>query len=233
MLLYTRSHHQNRFQKLFAIYFKFCGLSAKGFDTLHALGLIMSHKWACDSVSWISQRAIMEAHILKDRHLWLLSYDNVNIPFRVFSQRIDKQSDIGAKSAATIYIKHNSRHLPPSANRDLQETQLQGMKNPVTALDIFDLATQSYPRIQAEMKYQVLRFLLDCPQFNRDAYKDINSPLLSRPPPIHQLPSGPENITIQFLLGTVNIPEASYEDNSKLIDEWLGQLQLNSLDMKE
>ena len=86
MLLYTRSHHQNRFQKLFAIYFKFRGLSAKGFDTLHALGLIMSHKWACDSVSWISQRAIMEAHILKDRHLWLLSYDNV-ISLFVFSPK--------------------------------------------------------------------------------------------------------------------------------------------------
>ena len=233
MLLYTRSHHQNRFQKLFAIYFKFRGLSAKGFDTLHALGLIMSHKWACDSVSRISQRAIKEAHFLKDQHPWLLSYDNVNIPFRVFSQRIDKQSDIGTGSAATIYIKHNAKHLPPSENMDLQETRLQGMKNPLTPLEIFDLATQSYPRIQAEMKYQVLQFLLDCPQFNRSTYKDINSPLLSRSSPTYQLPCGPENITLQFLLGTVNIPEASYEDNSRLIDEWLGQLHLNSPEMKE
>ena len=163
MLLYTRSHHQNRFQKLFAIYFKFRGLSAKGFDTVHALALIMSHKWACDLVSRISQRAIMEAHFLKDRHPWLLSYDNVNIPFRVFSQRIDKQSDIGAGSAATIYIKRNAMHLPPSANRDLQETWLQGMKNPLSPLNIFDLATQSYPRIQAEMKYQVLQFFSQLP----------------------------------------------------------------------
>ena len=107
------------------------------------------------------------------------------------------------------------------------------MKNLLTPLDIFDLATQSYPRIQEEMKYQVLQFLLDSLQFNCGTYKDIDSPLLSRPPPVHQLPSGPENITIQFLLGTVNIPEASYEDNSKLIDEWLGQLHLNSPDMKE
>ena len=87
MLLYTWSHHQNRFQKLFTIYFEFHGLSAKGFDTLHVqhdvLGLIMSHKWACNSVSRISQSAIKEAHLLKDQHPWLLSYDNVNIPFRV------------------------------------------------------------------------------------------------------------------------------------------------------
>ena len=52
----------------------------------------------------------------------LLSYDNVNIPFCVFSQRFDKQNDIGTGSAATIYIKYNVKHLPPSANMDLQET---------------------------------------------------------------------------------------------------------------
>ena len=132
-----------------------------------------------------------------------------------------------------MYIKCKAKHLPPSANRELQETLLQEMKNPLTPFYIFDLATQSYPRIQSEMKYQVLQFLLDCPQFNHNAYKNINSPLLSWPPPVRCLPSGPENITIQFLLGTVNIPEASYEDNSKLIYEWLAQLQLNSPDMRE
>ena len=121
--------------------------------------------------------------------------------------------------------------MPPSANRKLQETLLQEMKNPLTPL-IF-LIWQHNPRIQSEMKYQVLQFLLDCPQFNRNAYKDINSPLLLWPPPVRCLPSGPESITIQFLPGTVNIPEASYEDNSKLIDEWFAQLQLNSPDMRE
>ena len=136
-----------------------------------------------------------------------MSYDNDNIPFHVFSQRIDKQSDIGAGSAATMYIKCKAKHLPPSANREIQETLLQEMKNPLTPFYIFDLATQSYPRIQSEMKYQVLQFLLDCPQFNHNAYKNINSPLLSWPSPVRCLPSGPENITIQFLLGTVNIPE--------------------------
>ncbi|KAJ6487995.1 hypothetical protein C8R45DRAFT_869133 [Mycena sanguinolenta] len=39
MFSYSRSHHRNRLQKLFAIYFKFRGLSAKGFDTLHAIVL--------------------------------------------------------------------------------------------------------------------------------------------------------------------------------------------------
>ncbi|KAK6988535.1 hypothetical protein R3P38DRAFT_2573275, partial [Favolaschia claudopus] len=37
MFSYTRTHHRGRLQKLFAVYFKFRGLSAKGFDTLHLI----------------------------------------------------------------------------------------------------------------------------------------------------------------------------------------------------
>ena len=70
------------------ICYLFRGLSAKGFDTLHAIGLIMSHKWACELVSQISQNALKEAHFLKDRHPWLLSYDNVNIQSRTSKARL-------------------------------------------------------------------------------------------------------------------------------------------------
>jgi hypothetical protein len=233
MLQYTRNQRQNRFQKLFAIYFKFRGLTAKGFDTLHALALTMSHKWTCESIGRMSERAMAEALALAAIFPWLLSYDNVNIPFRVFSQRIDNQGDIGAGSAATIYIKRGARPLPKTANMELQEIRKQGMRHPLNALEIFDLGTKSYPRIHQETKYQVLQFLLDCPQFDCGTYKDKDSPLLARPPPVCLLPSGPKNITLQFLLGTVDIPEASYEDNSRLIDEWLQQLGLNSPEMKQ
>jgi hypothetical protein len=40
----------------------------------------------------------------------------------------------------------------------------------------------------------------------------------------HQLPVGGEHTTLQYLLGTVNIPEATYEDNDRLISEWFRQL---------
>ncbi|KAI0069875.1 hypothetical protein K474DRAFT_1713831 [Panus rudis PR-1116 ss-1] len=42
LLLYSRSHKCNKLQRLFSIYLKYKGLSAKGCDTLHALYLTMS-----------------------------------------------------------------------------------------------------------------------------------------------------------------------------------------------
>jgi hypothetical protein len=233
MLLYTRSHHLGRFQKLLAVYFKFRGLTAKGFDTLHALAITMSHKWTCNAVGRISKEAMNEVVRLIDLYPWLLSYDNINIAFRVFSQRLDNQGEFGNGTAATVYIKRSAVPLPLSANRDLQEARAAGIKNPLTVLDIMDLAQASFPHIHAQMKYRVLRFLLNAPEFDLQTYKPKDSHVLQPPPPRIQLPSGHDHITLQYLLGTVNIPEASYEDNSRLIKEWLHQLQLDTPDMQK
>ncbi|TEB22623.1 hypothetical protein FA13DRAFT_1798708 [Coprinellus micaceus] len=56
VLCYRLSHHFNLLPKILAAYMKFCGLSAQGFDILHALGLIMSRKWACDVVDRARQQ---------------------------------------------------------------------------------------------------------------------------------------------------------------------------------
>ncbi|KIL55562.1 hypothetical protein M378DRAFT_113742 [Amanita muscaria Koide BX008] len=233
MLSYTRSHHRGRIQKLFAIYFKFRGLTAKGFDTLHALGLTMSHKWTCNAVGRISKSCTEEMLQLMDMYPWLLTYDNLNIPFRVFSQRLDNQGDFGSATAATVYIKRSAVPLSSNANWSLQETRAEGLKNPLTPLDILILSQKSYPRIHSHTKYQVLQVLLEASDFELPTYAHRGSALLQPPEPVHQLPCGKDHITLQFLLGTVNIPEASYEDNSRLIKEWLSQLKLDSPDMQK
>ena len=102
------------------------------------------------------------------------------------------------------------------------------MKNPLTELDIFDLANQSQPLVQKKTEYIVLRYLLDSPEFKLKTYHGQNSEHFNPPPAVVQLPSGEENITLQYLLGTVNIPEASYEDNGRLINEWFKQLGWNN-----
>jgi hypothetical protein len=232
MLSYTRNHHLGRLQKLLAIYFKFRGITAKGFDTLHALAITMSHKWTCDAIGRISKETMNEVVQLVKIHPWLLTYDNINIPFRVFSQRLDNQGEFGNGTAATVYIKRSAVPLPQSANHNLQETRAVGLKNPLTLLDVMELAYKSFPTINSHMVYRVLRFLLDAPEFKFQTYKSNDSQLLLPPPPIHQLPSGHDHITLQYLLGTVNIPEASYEDNSRLIKEWLHQLHLDTDDMQ-
>ncbi|KAJ3544610.1 hypothetical protein NMY22_g2724 [Coprinellus aureogranulatus] len=221
---YHRSHHSNRLQKLLAVYLKFRGVSAKGFDTLHALGLVMSHKWACELVGSMSEQALKEVIELIELFPWVASYDNVNIPFRVFSQRLENQKDAGAGTAATIYIKRDAEQLSEHINSLLKEQRNEGIKDPLTEETILELERGSYPLIQNAMEYIVLRMLLDSPEFDLASYEHRSSPYLNRPPALDALPTGPEHATLQYLLGTVDIPEASYEDNSRLVDEWFRQL---------
>ena len=145
MLSYTHSHCRAHFQKMFAIYLKFCGLSAKGFDTLHALALTMSHKWTGNAVGQISHEAMKGVVRLMQIFPWLISNDNLQILFCVFSQRLDNQGEFGNGTATTVYIKQNADVLLDTINSVLKETRAVGLQNPLTKLEILDLANESWP----------------------------------------------------------------------------------------
>jgi hypothetical protein len=81
-----------------------------------------------------------------------------------------------------------------------------------------------YPHVQLQAEYSVLQFLLDAPEFNLKIYGGAKSQHFKPPPLVDPLPCGPEHQTLQYLLGTVNVVEASYKDNQRLTQEWLGQL---------
>ena len=115
---------------------------------------------------------------------WLISHDNVQIPFRVFSQRLDNQGEFGNGTAATVYIKRNAKPLSNTANDDLKKCRATGMLNPLTELDILDLADRSFPRIEAHAVYQVLRLLLESPEFDYKSYVGKGSTVLQPPPPV-------------------------------------------------
>ncbi|KAJ2936354.1 hypothetical protein H1R20_g739, partial [Candolleomyces eurysporus] len=215
--------------KLLAIYFKFRGVSAKGFDTLHAIGLTMSHKWACDVVEALSAEARNEMLAKMETFPWVCSYDNVNIPFRVFSQRLDNQSELGQGTAATVYIKRDAEKLSEFLNQRLKEKQAEGIKKPLTARDIIKIDNECFPRVEEQMKHVVLRMLLDSPEFDLQSYKDKDSDALKAPAPVDKLPTGLDHRTLQYLLGTVNIAEASYDDHDRLLGEWYKQLGFGTL----
>ena len=174
-----------------------------------------------------------EMNCLKNKYPWTLSYDNINIPFHVFSQRLDNQGEFGNGTAATVYIKCDATPLSLMANRSLQETRAAGMQNPLTALDIFNLTVESTPHILLHIKYQVLQFLLINSEFDLPSYSFSQSELLHPPNPHQPLPTGSKHVTLQYLLGTVNIPEASYEDNSHSVIEWLWQLKVEDAEMQQ
>ncbi|KAI1784039.1 hypothetical protein LXA43DRAFT_898167 [Ganoderma leucocontextum] len=228
-LSYTRSHLCNRVQRLLGIYFKFKGLTAKGCDTLHALGITMSAKWITNSVETLSAEAMKEVQQLIQTHASFLSYDNVYMSFRIFSQRLEKNGHQTAGTAATVYVKKDAPLWDAALNRELQRLRRAGMEHPITPLDIVELAEKSAPDIHRMKVYHVLQVLLDSAEFNLPTYIHKASPVLSPPAPVDELPCGPEHVTLQFMLGTLSTPEATYEDNDKVISELLDQLGCRSL----
>ena len=99
---------RNRFQRLWAIYLKACGLSARAFDAIHALSLTVSHKWAANAYGILSERAMQEVRKVIQKSPFLISHDNVNMPLHVFSQRLHNQNHFIQVSAttATCYVRH-------------------------------------------------------------------------------------------------------------------------------
>ncbi|KAK7029084.1 hypothetical protein R3P38DRAFT_2524942 [Favolaschia claudopus] len=93
-LMYRRNWTNNRLQKTFAVYFKFKGLSAKGFDVLHALGL-------AKAIRRMSKMALDELRELVQKYPWVLTYDNVVILFKIFSQRLENLQKLTNGTAAT------------------------------------------------------------------------------------------------------------------------------------
>ena len=73
--------------------------------------------------------------------------------------------------------------------------------------------------------------LRDVGNFTTYAHKD--DPVFARPPPVQQLPVGPEYITEQFMLSTVHIDEASLEGNAKVLDEFFKQVSIYRFSYRE
>ncbi|KAL4077733.1 hypothetical protein J3A83DRAFT_4186044 [Scleroderma citrinum] len=168
------------------------GLSAKTFDTLHALTVMMSHKWAADHVQM--SEAAMKEHL-------------------------HNKDNFSSGAAVTVYIKHHAETLKADSSHELQQCCAWGMKSPLTSLEIFHLGQLAVPHIQNQMTYEVLCFLLEAPEFNIKSYQYHDSSLLLPPEPVHALPHSKEHVTLQYMLGSVNIPGVSYADNKHLVDE--------------
>ncbi|KAF9521996.1 hypothetical protein CPB83DRAFT_900054 [Crepidotus variabilis] len=188
------------------------------------MALTVSHKWICDAVARISEKSMAEVKQMMEIYAWLISYDNVNISFCAFSQRVDKNTKFLSGTAATVYVKPGTAPLSEHAITNLPTKCAEGLKTPPTSEDISKLAINSYPHIHTFMVHQVLSFLTWCPEFEFHTYTCRDNYRFECPPSINALPTGPDHITRQYLLGTVGIPEASYKDNQCLVKEWFRQL---------
>ncbi|EGO30580.1 hypothetical protein SERLADRAFT_364521 [Serpula lacrymans var. lacrymans S7.9] len=82
------------------------------------------------------------------------------------------------------------------------------------------------PMIKNQYISHVISVLLDSPGFLD--YPHCNDKNLQSPPPVEELPCGPEQVVKQYILCTADIEEASYEGNDKVIAEWFHQLGIDS-----
>ncbi|KAH9847961.1 hypothetical protein C2E23DRAFT_871531 [Lenzites betulinus] len=230
MLSYSRSHDSCLLTVIWSIYLKACGLSARSFDALHALGFTMSHKWAANTFAKISMQESATTRQLIQARAHFGSHDNLNFPERVFSQRGHNMSRFISASAATIYILPKGAGLPPDIAQKVKEHRRQAFSEPFPLQALYEVDAANV-RIKAHARYQILQFLLNSPAFTN--YTHRNSNLLTSPPPTLLLQSGPDHIAEQWILETVEVDESSYDGTDKLCNDiWLTQMGLGSEDAK-
>lgn len=211
MCSYGRSNQRSLLQQFNSVYFKASGLAAKANNTTHLYGITMSHSWVYHLIDKLSE--VSRLRMLEDicNHPFYASHDNLNLAFKVYDQRTNKQNHFDSGTAATVYIlKTPSVEWPLRKNYQLQRAH-QTQKS-ITAPKIMRLKRAAAPRICTQAIYRVIKFLIDTPDFDFDTYRyrslaDIFSPL----PPVSQLPTGPEHATCQYMLDTIHIDLASQE----------------------
>ncbi|KAJ7074429.1 hypothetical protein C8F01DRAFT_1043623 [Mycena amicta] len=147
-IMYRQNRRCNCLQKTYAVYFKFKGLSAKGFDVLHALGLVMSHTWISDAIRRMSKMTLDELRELVKKYPWVLTYDNVVILFKIFSQRLDNLQKLSSGTAGTVYVKPSAIPLPLDANARLKKQRALNLANPIEEMDVWQLAYDNHKLLE-------------------------------------------------------------------------------------
>ncbi|KAJ7666120.1 hypothetical protein DFH06DRAFT_1185974 [Mycena polygramma] len=191
----------------------------------------MSHKWTANAYGTLSDRAMEEVRILIHLFPWLVSHDNMNVPLRVFSQRLNNQSHFVSGCAYTIWLLPLRAALPVEMNRTLQLHRTENCGQ------VFDFSAVLYgddaadDRIEAFNTSHVLRLLLDSPEFID--YPHLTDAQFASPPAVHQLLGGDENIMRMFILKTSTFEEASYDGTLNVMNDTFAQLLLNSPEEQE
>ena len=170
MAAFSRSHHQCKLQKLNTIYFKSYGLSNKAFDTLHALGITMSQKWAYTGVEQLACSAHWS--LLHDvaQYPFFGCHDNINLAFKVYEKHLSNQDCFDSGTAATIIIIKDPACMIPNS-QDARKQLAERSKDIISCYNIFALASEAAPRLKKYYIYHILKVLMDSVEFNLHTYE--------------------------------------------------------------
>ena len=108
--------------RLFSLYLKACGTAAEAFDTMSALGVTLSQKWAFTAVKGVAKNKMDELANRVRTTGFHATHDNVNWMFRVSHQQTGHNSHFDSGTAATVFIP------PEEADYKLPETNEEFLK---------------------------------------------------------------------------------------------------------
>ena len=228
-LAFRRNRRANAFQKFLSLYLKRCGLAARAFDTLSSLGVTTSQKWAFTGIDHIVQSPQRKYALDVRRRLFIVSHDNVNIPFRVYEPTVNRQNHFDSGTAATLYTFPQTDGLALNATA-FQESRRSGRAQPIDEGTILTVNSNANPRMKPRFVHWILRFLLEAPEFEISSYRYRNSEILKAPPAVNQLEWGELFKTTQYMLPTAHIDESTYEGNDEIVGAVLKYLGFGSTD---
>ncbi|KAJ3818577.1 hypothetical protein F5880DRAFT_1682852 [Lentinula raphanica] len=211
-LQYTRSSCRGRIAKLWAIYLKSCGLSARAFDAVHSLGLCMSHRWAANAFTVLSEQAMDTLRQLTQDRLFHFNHDNLN--------RLNNQSHFVSATAWTVWVLPSHQFSRARAGTLFDLSPIIVSPKPINN-QLFD------QRVDI-----ILCFLLNTSEFQEYLKTHKDSPALAPPTPVFQLDGGPENIVEGFIGPTMDQEEASYEGQIKVMINILRSLHWHTVDQQ-
>jgi hypothetical protein len=212
-----------------SLYLKACGTAVKAFDTMSALGVTLTQKWALTAVEKVAKNKMDDLVNRVKTTSFHTTHDNINRMFRVSHQRAGHNSHFDSGTAATVFIPPNETDYQlPDSNEEFLRKAAEGAKTPISPHEIQELHANAAPRIFAQNVHMVLKMLVDAPDFKFDTYGDRHDKIFDHPPVSNALPTGPTYALDQFLMNTAEIEEGSYEGNQQWMNEWARQLKLDT-----
>lgn len=226
ILQYNRSQTYCRYQKTMSIYLKACGLGGKANDTTHLFGVTMSQSYVHKGISQLADSNRKRRQADMAENIVVGGHDNLNVPYKVFEMRLSNESHFDNGTTGTVYIVKDKSIVRPSRVKYLEQ-RAKGCRNPLQARHIFKKEVEATPRLTEQHVWLIKKMILIHPHFCVMKARYPDHPLLQRPPPVMQLPSGPEHATCQYMLDTVHMEEGSQDGNRQVLEEWLRQMQID------
>ncbi|KAG8710510.1 hypothetical protein FRC09_000095 [Ceratobasidium sp. 395] len=218
------SQRNNRSQMLLAVYLKGREAAKGAFSFTQRCGVSMSYNWAQNTLNIICNSALDKAASYFSSGACLLVYDNFRLPFMVKHQRADHLSATDNGTAATLIplpapetaLLNNPIYFLDHC-KQVKDLYMTGNMRFINASDFVRMDKDTI--INQRPRHNILLALFRIPES-----------CASFSPPIDPLPFGPEHITKQCMLGTMNIDESSLSGNDAAMNEILSQLRYSTLE---